>query len=124
MIICIGSINVDFIFATGRWPGEHEKYHAENYVCANGGAAANTARELSRLGRKVRIVGGIGNDDLGHIALKGLIAAGVQIDIVDRTGGGDAFDAGFLDAWLSQSALNTCLEQGLRSAAIILGQPG
>ena len=273
MIICIGSINVDFIFATGRWPGEHEKYRAENYVCANGGAAANTARELSRLGRKVKIVGGIGNDDLGLIALKGLIAAGVdidhvirrnnwktgcaairsmgksksiltadavdvvavldslktlrvqhgdhlhfswfpshemreqlqhwrhrgislswetdgqmdvptaelfdivfmnevelktygkkgivtdawikssehdltvvvtlggvgaeayfkgqhffckahQIDIVDRTGGGDAFDGGFLDAWLSQSALNTCLERGLRSAAIILGQPG
>jgi sugar/nucleoside kinase (ribokinase family) len=47
-----------------------------------------------------------------------------QIDIVNRTGSGDAFDAGFLDAWLSQSALNTCLEHGLRSAAIILGQPG
>jgi ribokinase len=273
MIICIGSINVDFIFATGRWPTEHEKYRAENYVCASGGAAANTARELSRLGRKVTIVGGIGNDDLGDIALNGLIAAGVNIDhvirrndwktgcaairsmgksksiltadavhviavldslktlgvqqgdhlhfswvpsyemreqlqqwrqtgislswetdgqmdmpmaelfdivfmnevelkmyeakgivtdawieslkgdltvvvtlgdsgaeayfkgqrffckarkvdIVDRTGGGDAFDAGFLDAWLRQNDLHTCLERGLRSAAMSLGQPG
>jgi len=270
MIICIGSINVDFIFAAGRWPTEHEKYLAENYVCVNGGAAANTACELSRLGRKVAIVGGIGNDDLGNIALNGLIAAGVNIDhvirrndwktgcaairsmgktksilaagvvdvavvfdslktlgiqqgdhlhfswvpshemrdqlqhwrhrgislswetdgqmdmptaklfdiifmnefelkiyenkgvvtdawikslehdltvvvtlgdvgaeayfkgqrffckahqvnIVDRIGGGDAFDAGFLDAWLGRRALNACLERGLRSAAIILG---
>jgi len=273
MIVCIGSINVDFIFAAGRWPAEHEKYRAKNYICATGGAAANTACELSRLGRKVTIVGGIGNDDLGTIALNGLIAAGVNVahvirksdwktgcaairskgksksiltagvvdvrvvfdslktlgvqqgdhlhfswvpshkmhdqlrhwghvgvslswetdgrmdmptaelfdiifmneaelkmyedkgivkdawikslrhdltvvvtlgdvgaeaffrgqrffckghlvDIVDRTGGGDAFDAGFLDAWLSRRPLNTCLERGLQSAAIILGQPG
>jgi sugar/nucleoside kinase (ribokinase family) len=46
-----------------------------------------------------------------------------QVDIVDRTGGGDAFDAGFLDAWLGRCALNS-LERGLQSAAIILGQPG
>ena len=47
-----------------------------------------------------------------------------QIDIVDRTGGGDAFDAGFLDAWLGRCALDTCLDRGLQSAAIILGQRG
>jgi sugar/nucleoside kinase (ribokinase family) len=47
-----------------------------------------------------------------------------QIDIVDRTGGGDAFDAGFLDAWLGRSALDNCLERGLQSAAITLGQRG
>ena len=273
MIVCIGSINVDFIFATARWPAEHEKYRAESYVCASGGSAANTAVELSRLGRKVTIVGGIGNDDLGNIALRSLIKAGVNVDpvirrsdwktgcaairsmeksksiltagfvdptvvsdylrtlhvqqgdhlhfswalsqemhdqlwhwrrmgislswetdgrmnmrtaelmdiifmnevelkmyehegvvtdawmrslkhdvtvvatlgdagaeayfrgerffckaqqvnVVDRTGGGDAFDAGFLDAWLDRSALDVCLERGLRSAAIILGQVG
>jgi ribokinase len=56
----------------------------ENYVCANGGSAANTATELSRLGRKVTMVGGIGTDDLGNIALRGLIKAGVNIDHVIR----------------------------------------
>ena len=84
MIVCIGSINVDFIFAADRWPAEHEKYRAEDYVCATGGAAANTACELSRLGRKVTIVGGTGNDDLGNIALNGLIAAGVNVAHVMR----------------------------------------
>jgi len=98
MIICIGSINVDFIFATGRWPTEHEKYRAENYFCANGGAAANTARELSRLGRNVTIVGGIGNDDLGNIALNGLIAViGARSNCVVTLG-------------------VTCLKRGLQSA--------
>jgi sugar/nucleoside kinase (ribokinase family) len=273
MIFCIGSINVDFIFAAGRWPAEHEKYRAENYICQTGGAAANTACELSRLGRKVMILGGIGNDDLGNITLNGLIAAGVDVahvirksdwqtgcaairskgksksiltagvvdvrvvfdslemlgvqqgdhlhfswvpshkmhdqlrhlrhrgvslswetdgsmnmataelfdiifmnevelkiyedkgivtdawikslkhdlavvvtlgdvgaeayfrgqrffskahlvDIVDRTGGGDAFDAGFLDAWLDRCAVDTCLERGLQSAVVVLGRPG
>ena len=47
-----------------------------------------------------------------------------RVDIVDRTGGGDAFDAGFLDAWLGRCTLDTCLERGLQSAAIILGQLG
>ena len=82
MIVCIGSINVDFIFAAGRWPAEHEKDRAENYVCASGGSAANTAVDLSRLGRKVTIVGGIGNDDLGNIALRSLSNAGVNTDHV------------------------------------------
>jgi ribokinase len=63
MIFCVGSINVDFIFAAGRWPVEHEKYRVENYACASGGSAANTAVELSRLGRNVTVVGGIGTDD-------------------------------------------------------------
>jgi sugar/nucleoside kinase (ribokinase family) len=274
MIVCIGSINVDFIFAASRWPAEHEKYRAENYVCANGGSAANTAIELSRLGRNVTMVGGVGTDVLGDIALRGLIQAGVnidhvirrsdwktgcaairsmansksiltaggivdatvmfdslrtldvergthlhfswapphqmedqlqhwrqmgislswetdgrmnmrtaafmniifmnevelkrylqqglvtdawiksskhdvtvvvtlgdggaeayfrarrffckarQLDVVDRTGGGDAFDAGFLDAWLGRCDLDACLQRGLRSAALVLGQTG
>ncbi len=274
MIVCIGSINVDFIFATARWPDEHQKCRAENYVCVSGGSAANTAVELSRLGRKVTIVGGIGTDDLGNIALGSLVQAGVniehiirrsdwktgcaairsmgksksiltaggivdptavfntlqtleiqpgdhlhfswepshamhdqlqrwrrmrislswetdgrmntrtaelmnvifmnederemyrrqglitdtwikgskhdvtivstlddvgaeayfkgecffckasQVNVVDRTGGGDAFDAGFLDAWLDQCPLDACLKHGLRSAAIVLGQTG
>ena len=48
------------------------------------GSAANTAVGLSRLGRKVTIVGGIGNDDLGNIALRSIISAGVNIDHVIR----------------------------------------
>ena len=84
MIVCIGSINVDFIFTTARWPDEHEKYRAESYVCAGGGSAANTAVELSRLGRQVTTVGGIGTVDLGNIALRSLITAGVNIENIVR----------------------------------------
>jgi sugar/nucleoside kinase (ribokinase family) len=55
---------------------------------------------------------------------QGFFCKAHQVNIANRSGGGDAFDAGFLDAWLGRCDLNTCLERGLRSAAIILGQPG
>jgi sugar/nucleoside kinase (ribokinase family) len=87
MIVCVGAINVDFIFITDRWPAEHEKYRAEDYVCVGGGSAANTAVELSMLGREVSIVGGVGTDDLGSLALSSLVKAGVNVDHVVRRNG-------------------------------------
>jgi sugar/nucleoside kinase (ribokinase family) len=82
MIFCLGAINVDFIFITDRWPTEHEKHRAEDYVCVGGGSAANTAVELSMLGCEVSIIGGVGTDDLGELALSSLAKAGVNIDYV------------------------------------------
>jgi ribokinase len=87
MIVCVGAINVDFIFITDRWPAEHEKYRAEDYVCVGGGSAANTAVELSMLGREASIVGGVGTDDLGNLALSSLVKAGVNVDHVLRRNG-------------------------------------
>jgi sugar/nucleoside kinase (ribokinase family) len=82
MIFSVGAINVDFIFITDRWPAEHEKHRAGDYVCVGGGAAANTAVELSMLGREVSIIGGVGTDDLGDLALSNLVKAGVNVDHV------------------------------------------
>jgi sugar/nucleoside kinase (ribokinase family) len=87
MIFCVGAINVDFIFITDRWPAEHEKHRAEDYVCVGGGSAANTAVELSMLGRGVSIIGGVGTDDLGDLALSSLVKAGVNVDHVVRRNG-------------------------------------
>jgi sugar/nucleoside kinase (ribokinase family) len=47
-----------------------------------------------------------------------------RVEVVDRTGGGDAFDAGFLSAWLNRGPLDECLKCGLESAAVIIGQLG
>jgi ribokinase len=107
-------------------PDEHEKYRAKSYVCAGGGSAANTAVELSRLGRKVTIVGGIGTDDLGNIALRSLIEAGVNIANIVRRSDWKTGCAAIRSQGNSKdrSALDTCLERGLRSAAIVLGQVG
>ncbi len=45
-------------------------------------------------------------------------------DIVDNTGAGDAFNAGFMDAFLDDRPLAQCLEQGVRIAALSLSGYG
>lgn len=50
--------------------------------------------------------------------------ATTPVEPVDRTGAGDAFDAGFLDAWTKDRDVETAMVAGLRLAAKVLGQLG
>lgn len=51
-----------------------------------------------------------------------------RVQIVERTGSGDAFNAGFLAAWVHGRSDRDCLAQGNRSSSFVLGvlgaQPG
>jgi len=51
-------------------------------------------------------------------------AAASVVDVVDRTGGGDAFDAGVLFALARGADWTTALTAGLRLAARVIAQPG
>lgn len=44
--------------------------------------------------------------------------------VVDSTGAGDAFDAGFIDAWLRGEPLEQCLARGTQCGAIAVGRAG
>lgn len=48
----------------------------------------------------------------------------VPVEVVDRTGGGDAFDAGFLLRWLGGASCDVCLDAGLALAAQVLQRRG
>ncbi|UPG87760.1 carbohydrate kinase family protein [Luteibacter aegosomatis] len=63
-VAVVGEIYADHVF-TGfaRWPGPGEEVLAEHYVRELGGGCVNTACGLSRLGRRVRLVGLIGDAD-------------------------------------------------------------
>ena len=47
-----------------------------------------------------------------------------KTDVVDTTGAGDAFNAGFLSAWLSGASLQKCLEAGNMRGALAVKSVG
>lgn len=64
-VAVVGEIYADHVFSGfPTWPGPGEEVIAENYLRELGGGAINTACALSRLGRRVRLVGLIGEADL------------------------------------------------------------
>jgi len=48
----------------------------------------------------------------------------VAVAAVDTTGAGDAFNAGFISAWLAGDSMQTCLEQGNRCGRVAVSMRG
>ncbi len=67
-----------------------------------------------------------GSEAVFCVTSDGVLAFDVEpiTDIVDRTGGGDAFDAGFLAGWLRHGELAAAVSGGLERARQVLGQVG
>jgi sugar/nucleoside kinase (ribokinase family) len=77
-VCCLGSINADVTVRLDRLPDRHEKIAARETRVGGGGSAANTAVWLSRQGLNVRMLGWVGDDPLGQLALSDLRANGVD----------------------------------------------
>lgn len=43
-----------------------------------------------------------------------------SVPVIDTTGAGDAFNAGFLDAWLSAAPITACLKQGVAQGSRVV----
>lgn len=85
-IICLGILIAD-IFPTplDSIPAAGELSLVERYIMSAGGCAANTAACLRRLGRKVGVVGKIGQDILGDFVLSDLNRHGIDTCAVQRS---------------------------------------
>lgn len=81
-IWCIGSVNFDVVMQVPRLPKLHEKLPTSEWHWSGGGAAANTAYWLARLGHEVCMGSVVGADPLAAPALESLSAAGVDVDAV------------------------------------------
>ena len=66
-IVCFGELLIDMISTN---PGSLQK--AEGFLKKFGGAPANTAADLAKLGVPVRFIGKVGDDPFGHF-LKGTL---------------------------------------------------
>ena len=70
MITVFGSINVDLVCRVRASPRPGETVHGSDYALIPGGKGANQALAARRAGAAVRMVGAIGDDDIGKVALR------------------------------------------------------
>ena len=87
MITVFGSINVDLVCRVRKSPLPGETVLGSDYTLIPGGKGANQALAARRAGAPVRMVGAIGDDDIGKVALNELIPAGVDLNSVARRSG-------------------------------------
>ncbi len=81
-VVVVGAINVDLVVAADRLPGPGETVVGGGLSRHGGGKGANAAVAAARAGALVRLVGAVGDDDLGRRALAELTAEGVVVDDV------------------------------------------
>lgn len=98
MVVVLGSINMDLIFALPRLPGEGETALTPAFTEAMGGKGANQALAAARDGAPTRFIGAIGNDDFGTRGRTTLAAAGVDVSGVTVTSAATGIAAIFVDA--------------------------
>jgi ribokinase len=107
IISVIGSLNIDFIMVTRRFPSAGESVTAASFVCTSGGKGANQALAAVRSSRpnpkrmpiwespgpvktaeiEVRMIGAVGTDEYGPRVVKPLADDGVDISGVRKVQG-------------------------------------
>jgi ribokinase len=87
MIVVFGSLNVDFVTRVERLPASGETVLGPGFETHPGGKGANQALAAARAGADVIMVGAVGDDALGPVALALLVRDGVDVTHVAATTG-------------------------------------
>jgi ribokinase len=77
-IVVVGSLNMDLSIQVPRIPSPGETISGGNLLTNAGGKGANQAIACACLGKKVAMVGCVGNDDFGRSLKNGLNTKGVD----------------------------------------------
>ena len=96
-------------------------------TCALFGLAETEIQRAAALLAKLDCISVIkcGADGAGIATKTGLeLTPSPKTDVVDTTGAGDAFNAGFLHAWLAGAPPETCLKQGVECGSRAVSQSG
>ncbi|MBF7095694.1 ribokinase [Alkalibacter mobilis] len=86
-ILVVGSLNMDLIVSTNRFPSAGETVLGKDFSTAPGGKGANQAVQIGKLGTKVQMVGSIGKDIHGQEILESMKSAGVDVGFVTENVG-------------------------------------
>ena len=93
-VAVVGSLNLDLVIRVPELPGPGETVSGGDLFRNPGGKGANQAVAAARLGRRVAMVGCVGDDDAGRALLASLEADGVdrsRVRVVDGVPSGTAF---------------------------------
>lgn len=83
-VAVVGSISVDLTAYASPLPRPGETVIAEGFAMATGGKGANQAIAAARAGAQTYLVGAVGDDVFGRLALDELAAAGVHTEDVEK----------------------------------------
>lgn len=84
-ILVVGSLVMDLIVSTSRFPNKGETVLGLTYQTAPGGKGANQAVQAARLGSDVTMVGKVGKDSFGDTLIESARASGVNVSHVLRS---------------------------------------
>ncbi len=84
-ILVVGSLVMDLIVSTERFPQSGETVLGLDYQTAPGGKGANQAVQMARLGADVTMVGKVGRDVFGDTLIESAKAAGVHTEYILRS---------------------------------------
>lgn len=86
-IVSVGGIAADIILRTSSLPAAGRCVIARELYQGLGGKGANQAVAAARLGGDVALIGAVGTDTAGEVALAGLVAEHVGVEYVVRAPG-------------------------------------
>jgi len=81
-IIVIGSLNMDLVVKSDRFPAPGETLHGLDFRMIPGGKGANQAAAIGKLGGSVAMLGRVGVDAFGLQLRHNLAAMGVGVDSI------------------------------------------
>lgn len=81
-VLVIGSINVDYVIHTDRLPKLGETITGSEFAMNFGGKGANQAVAIAKSGCNVKMLGAVGKDLSGDLAIKNLESFGVDTSSV------------------------------------------
>ena len=83
-VLVVGSINVDYVIHTDRLPKLGETITGKDFAMNFGGKGANQAVAIAKSGCEVKMLGAVGTDLSGELAVKNLEGFGVDTTPVLR----------------------------------------
>ncbi len=83
-VTVVGSINMDIVAMTNKYPNRGETIFGEHLELLGGGKGANQATACARLGKSVQLIGAVGEDSHGDILLESLQKSNVDTTRVKR----------------------------------------